>query len=76
MSNLDPLAKIARETRLRLAQEANERAMQDDTNRLIAARANMARLRELRLANEALGVRIEIASTNHPAETKPKERFR
>jgi hypothetical protein len=75
MSDIDPLAKIARENRLRLAQEANERAMQHDTNRLIAVRANMARLRELRLGNEALEVRTEIAKANQPAKTNTKKRF-
>jgi hypothetical protein len=63
MRNVDPLAKIAREKRLRLSQEANERAMLDDTNKLIAVRANMARPRELRLANEALEARITAKTT-------------
>ena len=38
-------------------------------------RANMARLRELRLAKEAQEVRTEISAGNQP-KPKPKKRFR
>ena len=38
-------------------------------------RANMARLRELRLAKEAQEVRTEISPGNQPTKAKPKKRF-
>jgi hypothetical protein len=68
MSSGYPDAQLARANRLKLAQEANERAMHEDTNRLTAVRANMARLRGLRLAKEEQEVRTEISTGNHPAK--------
>jgi hypothetical protein len=66
-------AQIARADRMRLAAEEGARAMEEVTKEAIAVRKNMARLRELRLAKEATGIRAQIAAGNDPnAKTKKR----
>jgi hypothetical protein len=68
-------AQIARANRMRLAAEDGARAMVEATKEAIAVRKNMARLRELRLANEASAIRAKIAAGNDPnAKTKKRSR--
>jgi hypothetical protein len=69
-------AQIARANRLRRAAEEAAEATKDATNRAIAIRENMARLRELRLAREAAAVRERNAeasiNVNSKRRRKPK----
>jgi len=60
-------------TRQRLAAEEGAKALEEVAKKAADVRANMARLRELRLAKEAQEVRTEISAGNQP---KPKKRFR
>jgi hypothetical protein len=50
--------------------------MEEIDKKAADVRANMARLRELRLAKEAQEVRTEISAGNQPTKAKPKNRFR
>ena len=68
--------QLARLNRLRHAREDHARSMHEVLDDAIAVRANMARLRALRLAKEAQEVHTEISDANEPAKTKPKKRFR
>jgi hypothetical protein len=68
--------QLAKTNRGRLATVQREAVMEEEAKKADAVRTNMARLRELRLAKEALAVRTEIATGNKPAKAKPKKRFR
>ena len=68
----DPAAKANRE---RLFAE-RPTILEEEEKKANAVRANMARLRELRLAKEAQEVRMEISTGNQPIKPKPKGRFR
>jgi len=61
-------------TRQRLAAEEGAKALEEIAKRAADVRANMARLRELRLAKEAQEIRAEISAGNQP-KPKPKKRF-
>jgi hypothetical protein len=65
--------KVDRLTRQRLAAEDGAKALEEVAKKAADVRANMARLRELRLAKEAQEVRTAISAGNQP---KPKKRFR
>jgi hypothetical protein len=71
--NNDPHQKAARANRERLFSE-RPAIMNEEEKRAAAARANMARLRELRLAKEAEEVRTEISTSNQVAKTKKRSR--
>ena len=75
MSELTNDPKIDRVTRQRLAAEEGAKAIEEVEKKAADVRANMARLRELRLAKEAQEIRIEISAANQP-KPKPKKRFR
>ena len=62
-------------TRKRLAAEEGAKALEEVAKKAVDVRANMARLRELRLAKEAQEIRAEISAGNQP-KPKPKKRFR
>jgi hypothetical protein len=62
-------------TRQRLAAEEGAKALEEVAKKAADVRANMARLRELRLAKEAQEVRTEISVRNQQ-KPKPKKRFR
>lgn len=66
--------QAARLERQRLAAEDGTKALQEVAERAIAVRANMARLREQRLAKEREAVRTEIATQNQTARAKSKKR--
>jgi hypothetical protein len=63
----------ARLERQRLAAEDGSKALQEVANRAIAIRENMARLRRLRLANEAQKARAKILTENRAVQVKPKK---
>ena len=63
--------QAARLERQRLAAEDGAKALQEVASRAIAIRENMARLRSLRLAKEAQGVRAKILTKNRAAQVKP-----
>jgi hypothetical protein len=67
--------QIARANRLRLAKEEGVRAMEDAQREAINVRKNMVRLRELRLAKEADGVRHQLATGTAP-KAKRKQRWK
>ena len=67
--------KEERLTRKRLAAEEGAKALEEVAKKAVDVRANMARLRELRLAKEAQEIRTEISAGNQP-KPKPKKRFR
>ena len=67
----DPAAKANRE---RLFAE-RPTILEEEAKKANAVRANMARLRELRLAKEAQEVRTEISTSDQTNKTKPKRRF-
>jgi hypothetical protein len=71
----DDASKLARANRLRLAAEESARVMEEAAKEGIAVRKNMARLRELRLAKEAVTISQQIAAGNDP-KTKPKKRLK
>src|SRR3974390_1277173 len=58
--------KVDRLTRQRLAAEDGAKAIEEVAKKAADVRANMARLRELRLAKEAQGVRTPISAGNQP----------
>ena len=62
-------------TRKRLAAEEGAKALEEVAKKAVDVRANMARLRALRLAKEAQEVRTEISTSNQTSKTKPKRRF-
>ena len=62
--------QAARLERQRLAAEDGAKALQEVASRAIAIRENMARLRSLRLAKEAQGVRAQILTKNRAAQVK------
>jgi hypothetical protein len=62
--------------RERLASLERPAIMEEEVKKAVAIRQNMARLRELRLAEEAQTVQKEIVTGNQPAKAKPKKRFR
>jgi len=75
--HLDESSRLtARANRERLAVAQPEAVMEEEANKAVAVRQNMARLRELRLAKEAQEVRTEISTAKRPAKPKPKRRFR
>ena len=63
--------QAARLERQRLAAEDGVKALQEVASRAIAIRENRARLRSLRLAEEAQGVRAKILTENRAAQVKP-----
>jgi hypothetical protein len=63
--------QAARLERQRLAAEEGAKALREVADRAIAIRENMARLRSLRLAKEAQGVRVKILTENRAARVKP-----
>ena len=75
MSELTDDPKVDRLTRQRLAAEEGAKALEEVAKKAADVRANMARLRELRLAKEAQEIRTEICAGNQP-KPKPKKRFR
>ena len=75
MSEITDDPKVDRLTRQRLAAEDGAKALEEIAKRAADVRANMARLRELRLAKEAQEIRAEISAGNQP-KPKPKKRFR
>ena len=75
VSELTDDPKVDRLTRQRLAAEEGAKALEEIAKRAADVRANMARLRELRLAKEAQEIRAEISAVNQP-KPKPKKRFR
>ena len=75
VSELTDDPKVDRLTRQRLAAEDGAKALEEIAKRAADVRANMARLRELRLAKEAQEIRAEISAGNEP-KPKPKKRFR
>jgi len=68
-------SKEERLTRKRLAAEEGAKALEEVAKKAVDVRANMARLRALRLAKEAQEVRTEISANNQTNKTKPKRRF-
>ena len=58
-------------TRQRLAAEEGAKALEEVAKKAVDVRANMARLRALRLAKEAQEVRTEISTSNRTNKTKP-----
>ena len=74
VSELTNDPKVDRMTRQRLAAEEGAKALEEIAKRAADVRANMARLRELRLAKEAREIRAEISAGNQP-KPKPKKRF-
>ena len=75
VSELTNDLKVDRLTRQRLAAEEGAKALEEVAKKAADVRANMARLRELRLAKEAQEIRTEISAGNQP-KPKPKKRFR
>ena len=71
MTKLPSPEQAARLERQRLAAEDGVKALQEVASRAIAIRENMARLRSLRLAEEAQGVRPKILTKNRAAQVKP-----
>ena len=71
MSELTNDPKIERLTRQRLAAEEGAKALEEVAKKAVDVRANMARLRALRLAKEAQEVRTEISTSNQTNKTKP-----
>jgi hypothetical protein len=65
--------KAARQERQRLAAEDGSKALQEASQRAIAIRENMVRLRALRLAKEAETARSKVAIDNQPARAKPNK---
>ena len=76
MSELTGDLKEERLTRKRLAAEEGAKALEEVAKKAVDVRANMARLRALRLAKEAQEVRTEISKSNQPTKPKSKRRFR
>ena len=74
MSELTNDPKIERLTRQRLAAEEGAKALEEVAKKAADVRANMARLRTLRLAKEAQEARTEIFVGNQP-KRKPKKQF-
>jgi hypothetical protein len=74
VSELTNDPKIERLTRQRLAAEEGAKALEEVAKKAADVRANMARLRALRLAKEAKEVRAEMFLANQP-KPKPKKKF-
>jgi len=72
VSELTNDLKVDRLTRQRLAAEEGAKALEEVAKKAADVRANMARLRELRLAKEAQVVRMAISAGNQP-KPKPKK---
>ena len=71
MTKLPSPEQAARLERQRLAAVDGVKALQEVASRAIAIRENRARLRSLRLAEEAQGVRAKILTENRAAQVKP-----
>ena len=71
MSELTGDLKEERLTRKRLAAEEGAKALEEVAKKAVDVRANMARLRALRLAKEAQGVRTEISTSDQTNNTRP-----
>jgi hypothetical protein len=72
--NVDQSSRqTAKMNRERLAPQQRPAILEEVDEKTADARINMARLREERLAKEALEVRSKIAT---PAKPKPRRRFR
>ena len=65
-------SQSARMNRQRLAPLERPAIMEEIDKKAADVRANMARLRELRLAKEAQEVRTEISAGNQPTKAKRK----
>ena len=72
----DASRQTAKMNRERLTPQERPVIMVEIDKKAADVRANMARLRELRLAKEAKEVRTEISASNQPTKTKPRRRFR
>jgi hypothetical protein len=68
------LRQAARMNRERLAVAHREAVIDEEAKRAADIRQNMARLKELRLANEAQEARTEISKANQSAGSNPKKR--
>jgi hypothetical protein len=75
VSELTDDPKVDRLTRQRLAAEEGAKALEEVAKKAADVRANMARLRELRLAKEAQEIRAEICAANQ-SKPKPRKRLR
>ena len=75
MSELTGDLKEERLIRKRLAAEEGAKALEEVAKKAVDVRANMARLRALRLAKEAQEVRTEISTSKQTNKIKPKRRF-
>ena len=71
MSELTSDLKEERLTRKRLAAEEGAKALEEVAKKAVDVRANMARLRALRLAKEAQEVPTQISTSNQTNKTKP-----
>ena len=71
VSELTGDLKEERLTRKRLAAEEGAKALEEVAKKAVDVRANMARLRALRLAKEAQEVRTEISTSSQTNKTKP-----
>ena len=71
VSELTGDLKEERLTRKRLAAEEGAKALEEVAKKAVDVRANMARLRALRLAKEAKEIRTEISTSNQTNKTKP-----
>jgi hypothetical protein len=72
MNKIPSPEQAARLERQRLAAEDGAKALQEVAERSVAVRENMARLRALRLAKEA--VRTQIATENQRANSRRDQR--
>jgi hypothetical protein len=72
----DHASLSARANRERLAVPGRTAIPEEEAQKAIAVRTNMARLRELRRAKEAQEARTEISAANQPTKPKRKRRFR
>ena len=68
--------QTARSNRERLTPLERPAIMEEIAKAAADVRANMERLRELRLARETQKVRIEISTTDQPLKANPKKCFR
>lgn len=77
MNNLErSLHLAARANRERLAVAHRDSVMQEEAQRAIDIRKNMARLKELRLAKEEQEAGTETVSETQAERPKPKKRYR
>jgi hypothetical protein len=68
----EPSRLTAKMNRERLARVEREAIMEEEAKKADAIRANMARLRELRLEKKGQEVRTKISTSNQTKKTNPK----